>query len=63
MKEEKEYLDEEEAVRDLVETLQERMLEVDLLNQVSLACEFKEWFLDKGGSEVLYVSEVINQKE
>ena len=63
MEEEKRYLDEEEAVRDLVETLQERMLEVDLLNQVSLACEFKEWFLDMGGSEVLYVSEVINQKE
>tara|TARA_B100001250_G_C19089829_1_gene482187 strand:+ start:181 stop:369 length:189 start_codon:yes stop_codon:yes gene_type:complete len=62
MEEEKRYLDEEESIKDLVDTLQERMLEVDLLNQVSLACEFKEWFLEKGGSEVLYVSEVINQK-
>tara|TARA_B100001250_G_C19715440_1_gene751221 strand:+ start:327 stop:518 length:192 start_codon:yes stop_codon:yes gene_type:complete len=63
MEEEERYLDEEESIKDLVNTLQERMLEVDLLNQVSLALEFKEWFLEKEGSEVLYVSEVIKQKE
>ena len=63
MEEEKEYLDEEEAVRDLIQTLAERMDEVGFLNQVSLVCEFREWFTSEGEQEVLYVSEVINQKE
>tara|TARA_B100001250_G_scaffold70984_1_gene57323 strand:+ start:1406 stop:1588 length:183 start_codon:yes stop_codon:yes gene_type:complete len=53
---------EDEQVQDIVDYIQERISETDLLCQVSIACEWKEWFLHKGGSEVLYVSEVIDNK-
>ena len=47
---------EDEQVQDMVDYIQERISETDLLCQVSIACEWKEWFLHKGGSEVLYLS-------
>ena len=52
----------DEQIQDLVKTLEERMLEVDLLNQISLACEWKEWFLPPVESDVLYVSEVLKNE-
>ena len=53
---------EDEQVQDIVDYIQERISETDLLCQVSIACEWKEWFLQKDGSEVLYVSEVIDNQ-
>ena len=52
----------DEQIQDLVKTLEERMLEVDLLNQISLACEWKEWFLPPVESDVLYVSELLKNE-
>ena len=52
----------DEQIQDLVKTLEERMLEVDLLNQISLACEWKEWFHPPVESDVLYVSELLKNE-
>ena len=53
---------EDDQVRDMVEYIQERISETDLLCQVSIASEWKEWFLVEGITEVLYVSDIIDNK-
>ena len=51
----------EQVFEEMIGHFQERISESNLLNQVSLATEIKEWMMNKDGSEVLFVSEVLNE--
>ena len=53
--------DREKLFEEVIHHFQERISESNLLNQVSLATEIKEWMMNKDGSEVLFVSEVLNE--
>ena len=53
---------EEEVIKDMIDTLTNSIREADdLLDQVALACEWREWFNKNEENEILFVSEVLNE--
>tara|TARA_B100001115_G_C15755418_1_gene369702 strand:+ start:791 stop:964 length:174 start_codon:yes stop_codon:yes gene_type:complete len=53
---------EEEVIKDMIDTLTNSIREADdLLDQVALACEWREWFNRNQENEILFVSEVLNE--
>ena len=53
---------EEEVIKDMIYTLTNSIREADyLLDQVALACEWREWFHKNHETEILFVSEVLNE--
>ena len=53
---------EEEVIKDMIDTLTNNIREADdLLDQVALACEWREWFNKNEENEILFVSEVLNE--
>ena len=53
---------EEHVIEDMIDTLTKSIREAeDLLDQMSLACEWREWFNKNQENEILFVSEVLNE--
>ena len=53
---------EEHVIEDMINTLTKSIREAeDLLDQMSLACEWREWFNKNQENEILFVSEVLNE--
>ena len=53
---------EEHIIEDMIDTLTKSIREAeDLLDQMSLACEWREWFHKNHETEILFVSEVLNE--
>ena len=53
---------EEEVIKDMIYTLTNSIREADdLLDQVALACEWREWFNKNEENDILFVSEVLNE--
>ena len=53
---------EEEVIKDMINTLTNSIREADdLLDQVALACEWREWFYKNHETEILLVSEVLHE--
>ena len=53
---------EEHVIEDMIDTLTNSIREAeDLLDQMSLACEWREWFNKNQENEILFVSEVLNE--
>tara|TARA_A200000159_G_scaffold96721_1_gene89757 strand:- start:124 stop:300 length:177 start_codon:yes stop_codon:yes gene_type:complete len=53
---------EEHVIEDMIDTLTNSIREADdLLDQMSLCCEWREWFHKNQENEILFVSEVLDE--